>query len=1142
MKIKEVKKAIEEGTNFFNAEQYQKANAVLAKIPKQKGECWEKIEILKAAICIRSGKIEEGLRVIDAVELAIGKKKEETINLRGIILRAQKKLTEAYDVLKAGALEYPRSIDIMHNYSVTAADLGKFDEAIDAGNATIALRPNFMETLKNLGRIYITQRDTVNAKKVFEIIQKVDTKSVDVLVGCGAIALIDQDIPEAISYFERAIKVNDKVGPAWANLGIAYKFLGDFAKAKACLQRAFENEPEQIEHQWNLSLVELATGEMKAGWENYEARYNPRRIATDRVVSPNTVVPMLQPTDSVQGKTVLLMQEQGYGDTFQFYRFAKALKEEGASKIIAITAKELLATVRSIPWIDEVAVELVSPVRLPDYWAFPMSMPYRYKIERLEDIPATMGYIAATKQKVAFWAEKLSALNPKKLRVGLVWAGRETHSNDKNRSMRLEQLAPLAQFQDQIEFISLQKGGREDDDPKAQWPIVRLGSQIEDFSDTAGLLANLDLLISIDSAPVHIAGAMGMPVWTLIPEIFDFRWMVDRTDSPWYPSMRLFRQPKNGGWEPVVQDLVEGLKALLQLRPERWQAQVFEDHERAAKETALAGVDYFIYTGFQYHLDGQYQKAIDLYQRARLVRPNDLAALRNMASAYRSLEQIEQALAVYQYGESQKIVDTIFYANYANLLVQLGLHPQALIQANTALEQDPQNLQAQSIRVNCLEKLGLISEAIAVLDTMLQVQQDAPLLMRKIVLHLQLREISKARAGLNQLFDAHNASIEYELLAAQVLQAEEDYVGALSCYERAQNMNSAHPDLYFNRAVLKAKMLDFEGAIVDTRHCLELAPDNAEAHFHLAAYLLTLGQLSEGWNEYEWRMDARRTAANRVVAPQFKIPLWQGESLENRSILLMPEQGFGDYVQFIRYAQWLKGLGATVLAAGQAGLLPILKTCPWIDRVVVDGEQFKADYWVFAMSLPQRMQSISLGIPQELPYLFSTPEKVDQWKSWLANQGFAKKRPLVALCWQGSASHTQNHSRSIALDLLRAALGSLDCDFVGMNRDGDVLEVYPFGLQVMPNAGPSIADFSDTAAILEQVDLLITIDSAPAHLAGAMNKPCWVLLDSMPDFRWMLGTSTSPWYPSMQLYRKELGGQWNTVLDQVKRDLISRSW
>jgi ADP-heptose:LPS heptosyltransferase len=251
----------------------------------------------------------------------------------------------------------------------------------------------------------------------------------------------------------------------------------------------------------------------------------------------------------------------------------------------------------------------------------------------------------------------------------------------------------------------------------------------------------------------------------------------------------------------------------------------------------------------------------------------------------------------------------------------------------------------------------------------------------------------------------------------------------------------------------------------------------------------------------------------------------------------MPEQGFGDQIQFVRYTKWLKELGARVLVGAQPPLAQLMRSCPWVDEVVADGGAFEADYWIFIMSLPGLADTELSNIPANVPYLYADQDKIDQWRNWLILKGIDGSKPLIGLCWQGDSKHVQDAKRSISIDLLAGLANVAEYEFVGITRDRDALSSYQLGNKELHNAGPKLVNFSDTAGLLEHVDLLISVDSAPAHLGGAMNKPCWVLLDSFADFRWLQNQKSSPWYPNITLYRKKLGDNWKSILNDVAKDL-----
>jgi tetratricopeptide (TPR) repeat protein len=1136
--MKKTKEKIEQARIEFNEGRFDEAMKLIDPIIDAQSIGIEGALIIRAAILTRTGKLSEAELQISAIENQFRNTSPEVINLKAIILRANRKLNEALELLKKGNSKYPSSIDLAHNLSLTATDLGELELAAKAGEQALGINPKFLEALKNLGKVYVTKRDSFNARRIFQQIDEILPNGVESNVGMGAVELLEGNPEKAIPYLKAAIEKDPTVGPAWANLGISYKFTGKYLEAKESLQKACEVDPLQIENRWNLSLVQLSMGEFSDGWKNYESRYESTRIAPDRVHPPKTNLPMLKKEDLVKNKTIVLLHEQGFGDTFQFFRFAQQLKEEGAGKIIAIVTKEIIDIVRTIPWIDEVRLEIKIQNEALDYWVFPMSLPHRYEISTVDDIPKPLPYMRVGDQEFEFWKYKLDKLGKKKFRVGLVWAGRETHSNDVNRSIKLAVMSRLKVYQDQVDFISLQKGPREQDKVSGDWELHRYGNLINSFTDTSGILANLDLLISIDSAPAHLAGSMGMPVWTLIPEIFDFRWMVSLETSPWYPSMRLFRQKKKESWDSVITRVGLELEKLLLRTEKRWEAPIYHQSNKL-NATTLAGINYYLHCALEFHEAGKYDHALDLYQLVKKISPKNIDAIRNIAAIYRVTDKYDLALLEYEYGEKLGFLDSIFYTNYANLLVQLGRYEEALSKASKALESNPQSLRSWSIVSECNQYLGNYQQALIAINKAVEIDNHQDFKFRQIFLLLQIGKQFEAKDRLLEIMESGLDTLKLNLLAANVFQGTGEYELANSFYKKAIDHDPLNPETYLNRGVLKATILDYEGAIDDTRKCIELDPENTEAHFHLAIYLLTLGKFDEGWREYEWRMHPNRKIFQKIVMPNYTIPLWKGESLELKTILLMPEQGNGDQIHFIRYAKWLKSLGAKVLVGSHPQLVTILETCPWVDCVLGEGEPIEADYWIFTMSLPFIAKTSIENIPCEVPYLFGSKNKLTEWSERIGRRRRNPSKPLVGICWEGAASHIRNQYRSIQIEQFSTLIKNLNFEFIGIVREPGAKSSYILDGVLIENLGVELQDFSDTAALIHHLDLLISIDSAPAHMAGAMNKRCWILLDSMPDFRWLLEGDSSPWYPSVRLFRKKLNKGWEDVINKLHYEIDS---
>ena len=308
--------------------------------------------------------------------------------------------------------------------------------------------------------------------------------------------------------------------------------------------RAIELEPNLSEAHWNLSMACLRLGDLKRGFLEYEWRFKgPAGVNLTKYSRPRWE------GGDLTGKTILLHGEQGMGDILQFVRYVPLVAARGA-KIVVACHPELCRLLANMRFVSQAIAIGTAPPRF-DVHCSMMSLPFVFGTT-LATIPAYAPYLHAPVDLIGHWAERLGPRGTA-ARVGLVWAGRPEYLTDAVRTIRLEQLSPLAAVKG-IEFHSIQKGpaAREAMNPPAGMQLVSHGDQLTDFAETAALLANLDLVISVDTAPAHLAGAMGKAVWVMLPTPADWRWMLQRSDNPWYPTMTLFRQNTPGQWDEVI--------------------------------------------------------------------------------------------------------------------------------------------------------------------------------------------------------------------------------------------------------------------------------------------------------------------------------------------------------------------------------------------------------------------------------------------------------------------------------------------------------------------------------------------------------------------------------------------------------------
>ncbi|MBJ6726247.1 tetratricopeptide repeat protein [Geomonas sp. Red875] len=444
---------------------------------------------------------------------------------------------------------------------------GDADAAELSFRKAIAINPGLAAAHTNLGLLLEQKGNLAEAEKEYRLSLSLNPEGGRTWLNLGVLLLGQKRLAEAEEAYRKSIALLPDFPPAWTNLGTLLASLRRDDEAEVCLRQAIELDPQYRSGYFNLSYLLLRQGRFEEGWECFEKRDWYRHFEA-RIPCPRWR------GESVAGKALLLVFDAGNGDMIQFCRYASVLKERGAKLVTVIghpPLKRLFRTMDGVDFaygFDEEILHVEA-----DYWTPPLSIPY-YCRTRLDSIPARIPYLHADPELVKKWAKRLSDLSaPGDLRVGLVWQGSRNFENDADRSLPgLSTLEPLGGVGG-VRFLSLQKGAGEDDAalPPAGLPVVNLASEIEDFADSAAIVSNLDLVISVDTAMAHLTGALGKPCWLLLPDYkTDWRWLDGRSDSPWYPGvMRLFRQHRMGEWVKVVEEVREVLETLVVSSPGR---------------------------------------------------------------------------------------------------------------------------------------------------------------------------------------------------------------------------------------------------------------------------------------------------------------------------------------------------------------------------------------------------------------------------------------------------------------------------------------------------------------------------------------------------------------------------------------------
>ncbi|MFZ2267709.1 MAG: tetratricopeptide repeat protein [Azonexus sp.] len=450
----------------------------------------------------------------------------------------------------------------------------------------------------------------------------------------------------------------------------------------------------------------------------------------------------------------------------------------------------------------------------------------------------------------------------------------------------------------------------------------------------------------------------------------------------------------------------------------------------------------------------------------------------------------------------------------------------------------PAELEPRNSLALALERLGRNAEAEAVYRQGLAVLPDEAILHSNLGLLLEkLGRLAEAESLQRQAFALSPAMAEINCNLAGALLKLGCHAEAESLYRAALRLKPELANAHANFAVLLTECGRLSEAEACFRRALALQPDNLQTRTNLGELLLMQGRLAEGWPLYESR---QMVAAGQRAGPPPPCPQWQGEPLAGKAIIVLPEQGLGDEIQFGRYLAWLKAQGpARLTLVCRPSQQALLETLAGPDQVVssLEAEPCLAqhDFWVFLLSLPRHAGTTLATIPAGIPYLFPDPLRQARFAPELAGEG-----RRVGLVWKGNPRHGNDAERSLpGLEVLAPLWSLAGLRFFSVQKSELDLPRPPD--LPLTDLAPLIGDFADTAAILSQLDLLIAIDTSVAHLAGALGVPCWLLLPChKTDWRWFQQRSDSPWYPSLRLFRQEAPGDWQAPVAAVQEAL--RLW
>jgi tetratricopeptide (TPR) repeat protein len=549
-----VTQAIEDALALQRQGRLRDAEKIYNRILKLVPDHFDSLNLL-GGVKLAGGQAGEAYRLIRAALEVNPGWPDAWINL-GHALHALKRDAEALDSFDKALSLKPDDVDARMNRGHALLSLGRGPEAVACFEEVLSRHPRHTaarlargSTLSDLGRYEEALADLDAVLSVAAADPLVHYNRGTALLGLARYG-------DAIAAFDAALAIRPDYPAALSNRGRALQELNRHHDALASFRRAIAVRKDYADAHFHEAMALLTTGDYRAGFEKYEWRWKRSGMPAQR---RNLGRPLWLGEYPLGRKTILLHAEQGLGDTIQFARYAALLARSGAQVVLEVQPelKALLSGLES----RATVVAQGEPLPPFDVHCPLASLPLAFRSE-LASVPVEIPYLTVDAGRVAAWEARLAPMS--RPRIAVVWAGRATHVNDRNRSVALAALAPLWSVEG-AQFLSLQRDLRERDAAvlAGQARLAHLGGELNDFSDTAAVLALADLLISVDTSVVHLAGALGRPVWVLVPFSPDWRWTLDRDRSPWYPDARLFRQPSPGDWSSVIAHVREEVCALV---------------------------------------------------------------------------------------------------------------------------------------------------------------------------------------------------------------------------------------------------------------------------------------------------------------------------------------------------------------------------------------------------------------------------------------------------------------------------------------------------------------------------------------------------------------------------------------------------
>jgi tetratricopeptide (TPR) repeat protein len=1055
-----------------------------------------------------SGRSGESLPHFDRA-IALDPQQPSIYQNQAIALLTAGEVDRSLDAAEKAIALRPESIGGYVNLALARIRLKDYDAASRIIDRGLAIAPDHPGLLTQASHLAIEMQDWVKAERFVAAALEVAPASVDALYNAGMLHQYRARDIEALKAFDQILAIQPRHEASFVNKGVSLRNLGRADEALRHFTGGLGLWPDWDVLKYNVAITRLYLKQWPEAWADYELRSSVAG-SLDKTTRPTT--PLWDGSDLRNG-TLLIIHEQGFGDTFQFIRFIFATVGK-AERVIFLCQKRLYNLLSRLDIFQNGKVQLVADDgQLPEHDChIPlMSLPRMVRLTP-QAVPVGVCRMDVEPQRLQRWkAFGTPAIAERSMRIGIAWQGNPKAPVDRGRSIPLAEFAPLAKLGDKVRLISLQRFFGLDQVVPAGLDVLSPDGDFDAgddaFVDTAAMMMTLDLIVTSDTATAHLAGLLGRPVWLILKHVPDWRWGGEGLLTEWYPTMRLYRQKSPGDWEGCLTQLADDVDRLI---PGKAAA-----HQSAGVPEAI-----------KLHMQGRFREALDIYRAEHTAGRRDPQFLNFLAMAIleagkRSKAAAEEALPFAARSVSLAPGMGDYWSNFAVLLDSLPSRSDAKRALRFALTVNPEHAPSLISLAKRESGDGNSQQALQSLKGLLAREPNqVPALSALAAVYSDLKQYKESERALRRALELQpeDAKLWVQLGAAQSanekpfdaaisweralfhepgnadafsnLGVHERTYGALglSCYlqRRAVECDPNHAEAWNNLGIAELEATHDQASIGAFSRAIAVRPGYPDAHLALGMALLNGGDFANGLKHYEWRLMAEKLG---ITANRPKLPLWRGGDPKGKSFLLMAEQGFGDAFQFSRYAAWLKEHGATKVFIGcRDKIAHLLRTIPGVDDVYGEGAKLPpADALIYMMSMPALSGMRLETIPAYGSYMTADPARVTRWAQWLAQKpGFR-----VGVVWQGNPDPKVDKGRSYPLAALEPLSKIPGVRLIALQKGAGEEQIEAlegrFAVERPGDDYDSGADaFADTAAMMMNVDLIVTSDTAVATLPAPL--------------------------------------------------------